>query len=64
MSGVQEAAYDFMHEAAGTRFRRFGPFGPTYEILQAGGETARVRVTESGEEFDHPTQQLLADPVA
>ena len=50
-------------------FRRFGLFGPTYEVLGAGtpgasGEARlRVRVLESGEELDYGLERIVADPV-
>jgi hypothetical protein len=49
-------------------WRRFGIFGPVYEIispgekLPAGDETLRVRVVETGEELDYKLADVLDDP--
>lgn len=54
-------------ELVGT-FRRFGAFGPTYEIISLGAEEARgdrwmkVRVLESGEVVDYKFSDILDDP--
>lgn len=50
-------------------WRRFGVFGPVYEIIGASGELAggsqlmRVRVVETGEELDYRLTEILDDPV-
>jgi hypothetical protein len=50
-------------------WRRFGVFGPVYEIIGAGGDLAggdqlmRVRVVETGEELDYRLTEILDDPV-
>lgn len=50
-------------------FRRFGLFGPTYEVIGTGspgssGEPRlRVRVLDSGEELDYGVERIIADPV-
>jgi len=49
-------------------WRRFGIFGPVYEIisqgekLPAGDETLRIRVVETGEELDYKLADVLDDP--
>jgi hypothetical protein len=49
-------------------WRRFGAFGPVYEILSEGedqpkGEKSmKVRVIESGEELDYMLSEILNDP--
>ena len=49
-------------------WRRFGPFGPVYEIvaegqkLPEGDETLRIRVIETGEELDYKLVDILDDP--
>ena len=49
-------------------FRRFGLFGPPYEVLGPaapgdGGEArVRIRLLESGEEAEHVLAQVFADP--
>ena len=49
-------------------WRRFGSYGPLYEIVEAGrplddGDTLmRVRVVESGEEIDYKLTSILDDP--
>lgn len=50
-------------------FRRFGLFGPAYEVLATGtvgrsGEPRmRVRLLASGEELDYPVEHVVADPI-
>ncbi|PPD42358.1 MAG: hypothetical protein CTY15_12320 [Methylocystis sp.] len=54
-------------ELVGT-FRRFGPFGPAYEIIGLGNEEPlgdrwmKVRVIESGEVVDYKFSDILDDP--
>jgi hypothetical protein len=49
-------------------WRRFGPIGPAYEIVEAGrplpdgDRMMRVRVLESGEELDYKLTEILDDP--
>ncbi|RVU17424.1 DUF5397 family protein [Methylobacterium oryzihabitans] len=49
-------------------WRRFGPFGPVYEIVAIGGTTSqghatmRVRVIETGEEIEYRLADILDDP--
>jgi hypothetical protein len=49
-------------------WRRFGQFGPVYEIvaegqkLPEGDETLRIRVIETGEELDYKLVNILDDP--
>jgi len=49
-------------------WRRFGLFGPVYEIISVGDKLAnddnlmRVRVVESGEELDYRFADILDDP--
>ncbi|MGD9543119.1 MAG: DUF5397 family protein [Methylocystis sp.] len=48
--------------------RRFGPFGPAYEIIGVGEEEGggdrwmRIRVLESGEVVDYKFSDILDDP--
>ena len=50
-------------------FRRFGQFGPSYEVLgpgspgKAGEPRLRVRLIETGEEAEHGVEHVLSDPV-
>lgn len=50
-------------------FRRFGQYGPAYEVLGPGspgrkGEARmRVRLIETGEEAEHGVEHILTDPV-
>ncbi|MCC3244044.1 DUF5397 domain-containing protein [Methylocystis sp. WRRC1] len=54
-------------ELVGT-FRRFGSFGPAYEIIGVGAEEPlgdrwmKVRVVESGEVLDYKFSDILDDP--
>ncbi|MBI1980617.1 MAG: DUF5397 family protein [Methylocystis sp.] len=49
-------------------YRRFGPFGPAYEIIgvgkdeNAGDRWMQVRVLESGEVVDYRFSDILDDP--
>lgn len=45
-------------------FRRFGAYGPVYEILGAatGPDQLRIRVVESGEELAYGYLEVLQDP--
>ena len=51
-------------------FRRFGAFGPAYEITGVAGEDRQkgvlldIRVLDSGEELAYPYQKALDDPEA
>ncbi|MBM3561774.1 MAG: hypothetical protein FJX48_01195 [Alphaproteobacteria bacterium] len=48
--------------------RRFGPFGPAYEIIGVGKEEPlgdrwmQIRVLESGEVVDYKFSEILDDP--
>ena len=64
MSGVNEEGTPFKGKVPDQRFRRFGPFGPAYEVVAVFGENVRVRVVESGEELDYPRERYLQDPEA
>lgn len=50
------------------RWRRFGLDGPVYEIIEDRarpsdrGPVVRVRVVESGEEFDYRLESIMGDP--
>lgn len=51
-------------------FRRFGPFGPVYEVLaihqelDGGDALLRVRLPETQEEVDIRYSQAILDPEA
>jgi hypothetical protein len=46
-------------------FRRFGPHGPAYVILNAPDAcTVTIRVLETGETLPYPLRHVLADPQA
>jgi hypothetical protein len=67
MAGVAEEAGMFLADrlAGAERFRHFGSEGPLYEVIgPTVGERVRVRVVESGEEFDYRVSELLSDPLA
>ncbi len=50
-------------------FRRFGQFGPPYEVLgpgssdKSGKPRMRVRLIETGEEAEYGVGHILTDPV-
>jgi hypothetical protein len=50
-------------------WRRFGVYGPVYEIigevmgfLEEGVQRMRIRVVETGEELDYKLSDILDDP--
>ena len=46
------------------QWRRFGPFGPRYEVLTIENEKlATVRVHTSGEVTSYPIAEVFTDPV-
>jgi hypothetical protein len=55
--------------AAFGRWRRFGLYGPVYEIIEHNprpserGPVVRVRVVETGEELDYRLESLIGDPL-
>jgi Family of unknown function (DUF5397) len=48
--------------------RRFGAYGPAYEILEEGlsfdegVKRMKIRVIETGESLDYPLSEILDDP--
>ena len=50
-------------------FRRFGQFGPAYEVLARGNDgrdgepRLRIRLIETGEEAEHAVRHALTDPI-
>jgi hypothetical protein len=45
--------------------RRFGPYGPAYEVIaDRPGADVTVRVIESGETLAYPRTDVLVDPIA
>jgi Family of unknown function (DUF5397) len=52
-----------LRDLVGT-FRRFGPYGTAYEVLEIHDERATIRVVGSGETLEYPLEKLLADPIA
>ena len=66
--GFQEAQSKF-ESAANASFigqvRRFGAFGPAYEVVGVASATAvAITVVESGERLTYAIADLLADPIA
>lgn len=67
MTGVQEEGAEFRREfdfSTRDRFRRIAGLGPAYEALEDRGEFVRVRILESGEEFDYRKVDAELDPLA
>jgi hypothetical protein len=66
--GFEEAQSSFV--PADTRqfigeVRRFGPFGPAYEVVDTAPEREMtIIVIETGEKLQYPLADLLADPMA
>jgi hypothetical protein len=51
-------------------WRRFGAYGPAYEVIAVGGPTengrdrkVKIRLAETGEIVDYPLDQLLEDEI-
>lgn len=50
-------------------FRRFGQFGPPYEVVgpgtpgKAGEARMRIRLLETGEEAEYGVEHILTDPI-
>lgn len=62
-------AYSENHASAHTMigsFRRFGAYGPAYEIIGAAEDEQwlDVRVVDTGESLHYPRRDALADPEA
>jgi len=67
VTGVEEDGAEFRREidfAGQDRFRRIAGLGPAYEALEDRGEFVRVRIVESGEEFDYRKADAELDPPA
>ena len=62
--GLHGRATDRSVALVGT-WRRFGPYGPRYEILSIDDDArqATIRVHTSGEITKYPIADILADPV-
>ena len=46
------------------QFRRFGEFGPAYEVLRiVDAKTAFIHVYTNGEELNYSIAEILSDPV-
>ena len=47
-------------------FRRFGEYGPVYEVIgqpeRPDGDRMRIRVLLTGEEVDYRVSEILSDP--
>ena len=68
MDGVAEEAAEFRRDDSPfkdlARYRRFGEYGPVYEVLGVEGESALVELLESGEKARVPLAGVLEDPLA
>jgi hypothetical protein len=66
--GFQEAQVEYAHagrEAFVGQVRRFGPYGPAYEVLAASAATSvDIIVIETGERLTYALSEMLADPMA
>jgi Family of unknown function (DUF5397) len=66
--GLQETQTGYVH-AGSTAFvgqvRRFGAFGPAYEVvdIRPSGDLV-VHVFNNGERLDYSVAEFLADPIA
>jgi hypothetical protein len=67
-NGFEEAQMSHAHVSEATfmgQVRRFGPFGPAYEVvdIRPSGELV-IHVFDNGEQLDYSVAEFLADPVA
>ena len=65
--GFEEAQAAFSTAPSGLvgEVRRFGPFGPAYEVLELiSSREVVIGVIESGETLTYAVSDLRADPVA
>jgi hypothetical protein len=67
----EDRAMKKLHDDLAGTFRRFGDYGPVYEILSPlrkanakGGKMYKIRVPETGEVAEIDAEAILADPVA
>ena len=65
-SGFEESQSGYVaQDVQAGQFRRFGEFGPAYEILNIKSEShAGIRVIATGEELDYRLDRLKRDPIA
>jgi hypothetical protein len=67
-SGFQEEQSEFSPAATASfvgQVRRFGPYGPAYEVLSmASATTVDISVIESGERLAYALSDMLADSIA
>jgi Family of unknown function (DUF5397) len=67
-NGFEEAQTSYAHANGATfmgQVRRFGPFGPAYEVVDikpSGGLV--IHVFDNGEQLDYSVAEFLADPIA
>ena len=66
--GFAEAQVSYGHVnsvALVGQVRRFGPFGPAYEVVDVkpSGDLV-IHVFDNGEQLDYSVAEFLADPVA
>jgi Family of unknown function (DUF5397) len=67
-NGFEEAQSSYAHANGATfmgQVRRFGPFGPAYEVvdIRPSGELV-IHVFDNGEQLDYSVAEFLADPIA
>ena len=66
MDGVAEEAAEFRRDDAFTglaRYRRFGEFGPQYEVLEVRGDRVAIEVLKTGERAEISLEEALDNPV-
>jgi hypothetical protein len=67
-NGFEEAPVSYSHTGSNAfvgQVRRFGAFGPAYEVIdiRETGELV-IHVFDNGEQLDYSVAEFLADPVA
>ena len=67
-NGFEEAQSSYAHANGATfmgQVRRFGPFGPAYEVvdIRPSGELV-IHVFDNGEQLAYSVAEFLADPIA
>jgi hypothetical protein len=65
LSGQNLSGQNLSGQNLSGQYRRFGEFGPAYEVVRLASAThAAIRVVSSGEELDYSLERLHQDPIA
>jgi hypothetical protein len=62
---AEQATFSHDPKALVGQFRRFGEYGPAYEIVRISNEReAFIHVIYSGEQLDFPIAEIMTHPIA